>query len=97
MNNDIKKEDIYNKLRNIFIDRFEKDLEDIGRDNFNEHLLGGKFGLEPRDLVYLYLDIKKEFDIAIPDEDVATGALSTMNNTIEMIYQQLNKSKKETA
>ena len=94
MNNIINNEEIYEKLRNIFSNRFEMDLEAIAKENFDKHLLGSEFRLAPRDLIYIYIDIEKDFNISIPEEDVATGGLSTINNTIKMVYRQLHKNEK---
>ncbi len=96
MNNIVNEENIYERLKNIFSTRFELDLGLVAREDFDKHLLGSEFRLAPRDLVYLYLDIEKYFGISIPDEDVAMGGLSTINNIIEMVYHQINK-KEEAA
>jgi peptide maturation system acyl carrier-related protein len=94
MKNIINHEEIYEKLQNIFSNRFEIDLESIAKENFDKHLLGSDFRLAPRNLVYIYLDIEKDFGISIPDEDVATGGLNTINKIIEMVYRQLHKTEK---
>jgi acyl carrier protein len=91
---DMNKEDIYIKLSRIFSDRFEIDLKAVPEENFYKHLLGSEFRLAPRDLIYIYLDIEKEFGIAIPDEDIATGGLSTINRMIEIIERQLDIMRK---
>lgn len=90
----MNKEDVYEKLCRIFSDRFEINLKTVQEENFYKHLLGCEFGLAPRDLIYIYLDIEKEFGITIPDEDIAAGGLSTINRMIEIIERQLDIMRK---
>jgi acyl carrier protein len=95
MNNIINNKDIYEKIQHIFSDRFEMDIEAIGRENFDKHLLGSVFRLAPRDLIYIYLDIERILRISLPDEDVAAGGLGTIDNILELVNCQLQKTKKE--
>lgn len=85
----MNREGIYDKLCKIFLNRFEIDLEAVPKENFYKHLLGSEFRLAPRDLIYIYLDIEKEFGIEMPDEDIAEGGLSTVNRILELIERQL--------
>lgn len=82
---------VVSTLKNIFARRFDIDMEQKEGALLDKHLLGIDIGLEPRDLIYLYFDIEKEFDINIPDEDVAEGKFNTFNNIAEIIYNQLQK------
>ena len=86
----MNRKDIYDKLCDIFLNRFEIDLETIGKENFDKHLLGSVFRLAPRDLIYIYLDIEEGFGISVPDEDIAAGGLGTVNSIIEIIERQLS-------
>lgn len=94
MESNIFDKHIHEKLKKIFLIRFGIDLDFIAKDNFDKHLLGKEFTLAPRDLVYLYIDIKKEFGISLSDEDVAVGGFSTMNNIIKLIYRELLQHEK---
>ncbi|MDF2989339.1 MAG: hypothetical protein K0R50_4849 [Eubacterium sp.] len=94
MKNSINNEEIYEKLKNIFSERFEIDLDSMPKENLEKHLLSSDIGLAPRNLIYIYLDIEKNFGISIPDEDVATGSLSSVSKIIEMVKRQLYKTEK---
>jgi len=86
---------VYLALKNIFVQRFNIDMEQQEGILLDKHLLGMDIGLEARDLIYLYFDIEKEFDITLPDEDIAEGKFTTFNNIAEIIYNQLQKKDKE--
>jgi peptide maturation system acyl carrier-related protein len=77
----------------IFKDRFNIDFNELGEEYFRKSLLGQDFQLAARDLLYIYFDIKKEFNIIIPEEDIAKGKFSTLNGLIEIVINQkmLNK------
>ncbi len=91
MKNILNRQSINEKLSNIFISRFGIDLNEVTNEDYDRHLLGSVFRLAPRDLVYIYLDIEREFGISIPDAAVASGALATINGTIDLICSQLHK------
>lgn len=91
MKNILSRHSVNEKLSNIFINRFGLDLETVANEDFDRHLLGNVFRLAPRDLVYIYMDIEREFGISIPDEAVTNGALATINGTIDLICSQLYK------
>lgn len=88
------------KLKNIILKLFELDFENnIYADFLDEHLLSYRFKLVPRDLVYLHRDVEKEFDIKIPQADIAEGQFSSFNSIYALILKQLDrkncKSQKE--
>jgi len=54
------------------------------------HLLGAKIRMKTLELLYLFNDIEKKFDISIPQEAVVLGRFSTFNNILEIIYEEMN-------
>lgn len=76
-------------LFRIFKSRFDIDFNELGKEYFCKNLLGEDFELASRDLLYLYFDIKKEFNIIIPEEDISKGKFSTLNGLVEIIANQL--------
>ena len=84
-------------MKRIFLDRFQKDLNSCSEEILNSHLLGKDFKLAPRDLLYIYFDVEKEFGIAIPEEDIVAGKFNTFNNIAEIIHNQLQKKEKEVS
>lgn len=97
MNNPKQKEEIIIKLKKIFESRFGKDLVNFAEEDFNKELLGSFWDLQPRDLLYLFTDIEESFKITIPQEEIAAGNFNTFNNIVEIIKNQLDMGKKESA
>ena len=75
---------IFNKLKSIFKERFDMD---INIELMDKNLLGCDFGLAPRDLLYLLDDIEKEFDFQIPQEDIAQNKFNSLYNIIKIIEE----------
>ena len=83
--------EVINKLVNIFKDRFDLDFGSMEETATDEKLLGSKLKLKPRDLLYVFFDIEKEFGIVIPEKEIATGSFNTFNNIAGIISSQLMK------
>jgi len=81
---------IEEKLNNLFIKRFNINIDKIGEKYKSKKLLGSEIGMTPRDLLYLYFDIENEFEIAIPQECIASGEFGTYNGICRIIYSGLN-------
>lgn len=96
--------EIDSKLKAIFLKRFGLDFGAMGstapdwfrtdmapiKEEFGDKkLLGREFGMPPRDLLYLFFDIEKEFGISIPQESIASGEFSTYNGICRMIEKEL--------
>lgn len=84
-----KNSEIYNKLVGIFKDRFDMDFGSMEASALDEELLGGKLKLRPRDLLYIFFDIEKEFGIAIPETEIVQGRFNTFSNIAGIIGSQL--------
>jgi peptide maturation system acyl carrier-related protein len=83
------------KLKELFKSRFNIDMRAVSGEFYDKHLLGRDIGMKARDLLYAYFDIKKEFGINIPEEEIAAGKFNTFNNMVEIISNQLEKENKE--
>jgi peptide maturation system acyl carrier-related protein len=79
-NNDINK-----KLLSIFNKRFGIDFSCYTDEFFEKELLGNEINMQPRDLIYLFVDIQNEFGINIPQSFIAEGKFNTFSNIREMI------------
>lgn len=55
----------------------------------NEKLLGPYIGLPYRELVHIYFDIEKVFQIKIPESEIANGNFDSLNNIVNVISKQL--------
>lgn len=76
-------------FENIFNNRFKIDLREMSEADFEKELLGYTWGFKARDLVYLYFDIQKEFEIAIPQQDIVAGGFRTLNGILKIAEKQL--------
>lgn len=81
--------EIDTKLKDIFMKRFSINLNDSDIKDLNDNLLGKRFNLQPRDLLYLYCDVENTFSIIIPQHDIAEGRFNSYNNIVRIIYSQL--------
>lgn len=96
MNTFPEKIDIDVKLNNIFKNRFDIDLFNNEYNiNIDDNLLGRKFKLRARDLIYLLYDIEKEFNITISQEHINNIKFNTINNIRDIINDALHEKEKE--
>ncbi|MGN2368808.1 peptide maturation system acyl carrier-related protein [Clostridium cagae] len=90
MNIFLEDTDINVKLNNIFKNRFGIDLLNNELDiNTKDNLLGEKFKIKARDLIYLLNDIEKEFNITISEDDIDNIKFNTISNIIKIINKEL--------
>lgn len=83
---------IQNRLLKIIQARFNVDYASKWEEIKNQHLLGIEMGFEASELLYVYFDIEKEFEIKIPREYIVSGKFSTLSNIAEMIESELLKT-----
>jgi peptide maturation system acyl carrier-related protein len=88
------KQEIEKKLKEILFRRFELNIGDQFENISDEELLGFKWQMSPRHLLYLLFDIEKEFSITIHEEAIVGGKFNTMNNIIDIILSQIQLQKK---
>lgn len=90
MNIFLEDTDINVKLNNIFKNRFGIDLlNNELHINTKDNLLGEKFKIKARDLIYLLDDIEKEFNITISEDDIDNIKFNTISNIIKIINKEL--------
>lgn len=85
----LNEEGIVNRLKKIFKNRLLIDLSQLTVNDLSNELLGETFNLSPASLIYLFFDIEKEFNIIIPEEDIAAGKFNSFNNLVDIIKNQL--------
>lgn len=73
------------RLADIFYKRFGLDLSNKDHALRRKNFFSKDLGLEPRDLLYLFFDIEKEFDIKIPESDILGNKFCTFNDIVEII------------
>lgn len=89
MDNSVKINEIRTRLNEIFKARLKLDLDSSGENISDGYLLGQEIHLAPRDLLYLLLDIEKEFAVTIPEQEIVAGKFNSFNNIVEIIGRQL--------
>ncbi|WP_313563152.1 peptide maturation system acyl carrier-related protein [Ruminiclostridium cellobioparum] len=94
-NNKFDSRDVYFRLKIIFKERFNIDVDQKESTFFDRNLLYKEIGLEARDLLYLFFDIEKEYNITIPEEVIVDGKFNTFNKIVEIIHNQLKKKGQE--
>ncbi len=82
-------DDIEFRLNRIISQRFENDAQVILKDK-DAYLL--RNGLKASDLLYLYFDIEKEFNIKISQRFILNGCFKTIYGIIKLIYDQLEEN-----
>ncbi len=90
-NNDL--EIVKKKLIRIIQCGFEINFPDTSETIWEYKLHGDSIGLNANDLLYLFFDIEKQFNIRIPQEDILTGRFMTMKGICEIIMEQQNISR----
>ncbi len=82
---------VQEKLNDIFNRIFDINLNSINKELFEKSLFGDVFCFEPIDLVCLYMEVEKIFNISIPQEYVAENKFNTINAIKEIIITQLGQ------
>ena len=80
-------EKIKARLAKILKQRYQIDLLEKPADFCDQKLLGEGSKIGPADLIYLFFDIEREFQIEIPEKVVVDGRFNTLNNIIEIILE----------
>jgi len=79
---------IKNRLFAIFHKRFHIRIDPEDKEILDKQLLGYDLNLEARDLLYLYKDIKAEFQIHVPESEIINGNFKTINGILQIINSQ---------
>ena len=80
----MEKDIIKDKVLKLFQNRLNKDFS--GKEELLDvPLFGLEIGIHAFELVYIFFDIEREFNIHISEKDIQEGKLSTINTMINMI------------
>ncbi|RCX15469.1 peptide maturation system acyl carrier-related protein [Anaerobacterium chartisolvens] len=80
---------ISDRLNSLFVNRLNINFDNYEESILDSPLLGNEIGLAARDLIYVFFDIEKEFNIQIPQHDIASGGFNTFNSICEVISKQI--------
>jgi len=86
------KEDVADRLKKLFGLRYGAEAEKVLEGKEDIELMGMELGLGPRDLLYIFFDVEKEFSITVPEEDIADGRFKTLNGIAAVVCRQLEKT-----
>lgn len=78
----MEKGTVINKLIALYNEMFAISID---ASLVNKHLLGSLFKITPRDLVYFFLAIEKEFNVKISEEHIGDGAFCTLDNIANIL------------
>ena len=84
----MQRSEIEKKLSDIFVKRFAMKIFD--KPEMKEMKILAKDGIPARELLHVYFDVKKNFDISITEEDVAEGRFDTFAHIVDIIEKQLH-------
>lgn len=75
----MNREDIKNKIKDIIVDKNDVDAAEVTENaNFETDL-----GMDSLDRVELLMEIEKEYDITIPDDDAEKAI--TINDCVDLV------------
>ena len=77
--NEEKVKDILKKYRNL----------EQKKDWKNQKLLGNDLKFSARDLINVYVELEKEFDIHFKEKDIVAGKFDTFDDIIKLINKEI--------
>lgn len=75
-------------VNEIFKNKFSIDMGRLSEEQKTRSLLDKTIGLVPRDLLVLFFELQKAFNISFREEDVSEIRFDYYYNIIETIYQR---------
>lgn len=82
--------DVQNLIVEIIKNRLDYHGQFITADMFDQKLLGENFGLKARDLVELLFILENELKIRFPQNDIAAGRFSTINQIADLALRAMS-------
>lgn len=67
-------------------------IDEFGDQVYDENLLGGKLQLQARDLVKLFFEIEKKFEIELLKCEILEGKFNTINSISEIISKSITNN-----
>lgn len=81
----MQKQEIIQKIKFIMQDRLNVDNNLIIEENYDESLTGGTFNFKSLDLVYLFLEVEKNFNVQIDATKIVNYEFNTINGIAKLI------------
>lgn len=94
MDNENLKKEILERIKAIFFKLYKTDIDITSNSSMKADIFTNKYFLQPRDLVYMFFEVQKEFNIRIPQSSIINGCFRTIYGIMETVYSQLEIAKK---
>lgn len=78
----MKKEIVLDRLVTLYSRMFNGNIDVAWVD---KHLLGSVFNITPRDLVYFFLEVEREFAVKIPESYIRNGDFCTLDKIANIL------------
>ncbi|QNU67996.1 hypothetical protein EHE19_006010 [Ruminiclostridium herbifermentans] len=79
---------IEDSLNKIFKEKFLIDMKKVPDRQKECSLLDKEFGLMPRDLIVLFFELQKVFNVEFQEEDITNTRFDYYYNIIDIIYKK---------
>lgn len=86
-----EKQDTSSRVEKILIEKLNINTNLINSNYYNQLLTGRVFNLRSRDMIYLFFEIEKEFNIKINTLDILHNEFNTIHGVIEIIENMVSK------
>jgi len=80
-----EKQNIMDAITNILTSKLKVNPDLINEENYDNALTGKVFGLRSLDLMYLFLEIEKQFNVRIDTSKILNYEFNTINGITELI------------
>lgn len=79
------KERVKEDLFRLLVEVFRADPQKLASCHGDEELLGAGIGFSPADLLVLFFEVEKRFNVRIQEEAIVNGRFSTLNQIAELL------------
>lgn len=86
----MQKERIYEDIQKLLQNKLRVNPALLVRDNFDLPLTGKEFGFTARDLIYLFFEIEKKFNIKIEMNCLSNNKFNTIEGICEIIMEYMS-------
>ncbi|MCX8129741.1 MAG: hypothetical protein N3I35_06545 [Clostridia bacterium] len=87
INCDTKKVD--ETLKQIIEDKLSLNLNGFSDDMADQDLLGSHFRLKASELLFIFFEIERVFNVKIPERDIKEGNFNTLSKIKNIILNQI--------
>lgn len=82
------KQEITERVCKVLVKKIDVNYRLLTEEGLELPLTGRKIGLRARDLVYLFFEVEKEFDIKINTDNLENYKFNTILGIVELVMEQ---------